>query len=196
MNDTGKAALLLGVFTLLCTTLVGLTWWLTGPQITRSEQRKLESRLATLLPPASYDNELHENQHSLATANGAVTAYLATENGQPVAAIYEAVSGEGYAGEIRLLVGVYKNGEVSGVRVLSHRETPGLGDDIELSRSDWIEGFNGKSLDGFTREDWRVEKDGGIFDQFTGATITPRAVVNAVYNVLHVHDNFSEQLFD
>ena len=94
------------------------------------------------------------------------------------------VSREGYSGPINLLVAVNVDGTLSGVRVVSHKETPGLGDKIETNKDDWILGFVGKSLSNPSEALWKVRKDGGEFDQFTGATITPRAVVNAVREVL------------
>ncbi len=106
--------------------------------------------------------------------------YLARKNGQPTAAALETTAPDGYSGAIKLLVGADFNGTVLGTRVIEHHETPGLGDKIELRISDWISFFSGKKIEGPDDKRWAVKKDGGMFDQFTGATITPRAVVNAV----------------
>src|SRR5690606_4959952 len=113
-----------------------------------------------------------------------VTVYRAFRGGEPVAALFNSVAPDGYSGEIRLLVGVRVDGSLSGVRVLSHKETPGLGDPIEVRHSDWITRFSGLSLENPPFERWKVRRDGGDFDQFTGATITPRAVVKATRNTL------------
>ena len=121
--------------------------------------------------------------------------YRARSEGRPVAAAMKLRANDGYNGRIDLLIGVYANGEVSGVRVLSHRETPGLGDGIDIARSDWILDFNGKSLRSPEPAGWTVERDGGVFDQFTGATITPRAVVHAVRRALEYFEENRETLF-
>lgn len=107
-----------------------------------------------------------------------------------------AVAPEGYNGNIYLLVAIKIDGTLSGVRVVSHKETPGLGDGIETSRSNWILSFNGKSLDNLTNKQWAVKRDGGDFDQFTGATITPRAVVKAVNNALHYFKKNKVKIFE
>ena len=114
---------------------------------------------------------------------------------EPVAALFRTVAKDGYSGSIHLLVGVKTNGELLGVRALAHKETPGLGDEINLSRSDWILGFNQRSLDNPILEDWAVKKDGGIFDAFTGATITPRAVVGEVKKTLLYFRDHQDELF-
>ena len=100
-----------------------------------------------------------------------------------------ATAPDGYSGNIDIITGVYRNGEVAGVRVVSHQETPGLGDKIELKKSDWVLAFNGKSLGAPSYERWTVKKDKGVFDQLTGATITPRAVTKAVRNTLDYYRN-------
>jgi electron transport complex protein RnfG len=112
-----------------------------------------------------------------------------------VAAVFSVVARGGYAGDIELLVGVRADGRVAGVRVVEHHETPGLGDGIEADKSDWIRGFDGRSLGDPPREDWAVRRDGGDFDQFTGATITPRAVVEAVRDTLIYFEDHRDQVF-
>lgn len=112
------------------------------------------------------------------------TVYRARLDGRPQALAIETMTPNGYSGAIRLIVGVDADGVISGVRVLEHRETPGLGDKIERRISDWILSFDGKTLTGNNRKSWAVRKDGGDFDQFTGATITPRAVVESVRKAL------------
>lgn len=192
-------ALLLMFFATIGAAVVGFTHDNTEDRIRLNQQRIMLERLNTILPPASYDNELLKDSLTLAadpllgtTADS--TAYLARKAGRPVGVVLPAVAGNGYNGSIYLLVGVYTNGELAGVRVTRHRETPGLGDAIEAERSDWILGFAGKSLDNPGAKRWKVKRDGGDFDQFTGATITPRAVVKAVYDALVYFDENREQL--
>lgn len=115
--------------------------------------------------------------------------YRARLNGSDSAVIISSQAPNGYNGRISILVGIFFDGTIAGVRVTSHRETPGLGDDVELAKSDWILSFNGKSLKIPLEEKWEVKKDGGNFDQFTGATITPRAIVAAVLNTLKFYED-------
>ncbi len=123
-------------------------------------------------------------------------AFLARFDGQASAVIVPAIAPEGYGGAITLLVGIRYDGTLTGVRVAGpHHETPGLGDKIELAQSDWILGFNGKSLNDPPKSGWKVKKDGGDFDEMTGATITPRAVVKAVYNSLEYFEHNKKHLF-
>ena len=122
--------------------------------------------------------------------------YRARLRGEPVAAIFRSIAPDGYSGKIHLLVGVYIDGSLAGVRVVKHAETPGLGDAVEIRKSSWIEDFAGKSLTNPSQDRWRVKRDGGDFDQFTGATITPRAVVAAVRNTLLYYQQNTDMIFD
>ena len=124
----------------------------------------------------------------------AFTVYLAKKNNVVSALIFPVTATDGYSGIIKLLVGINIDGTLAGVRVVSHKETPGLGDAIEIQRSDWILSFNNKSLDNPTGKGWAVKRDGGVFDQFTGATITPRAVVKAVHLSLIYFDRHKKDL--
>jgi electron transport complex protein RnfG len=122
--------------------------------------------------------------------------YRARKQNQPVATIFQVTAPDGYSGNIRLLVGVNSDQSLAGVRVLAHKETPGLGDKIEIEKADWIKQFTGKSLINPSESQWAVKKDGGEFDQFSGATITPRAVVNQTKRVLvwaqsHLNEAFN-----
>jgi electron transport complex protein RnfG len=121
--------------------------------------------------------------------------YLARREGVPTAALIPVVAPDGYSGTIELLVGVERSGRIAGVRVLKHRETPGLGDAIDHRKSDWIEGFRGRSIGDPPLERWTVSKDGGAFDAFTGATITPRAVIRATARALQFVDRHHEDIF-
>jgi electron transport complex protein RnfG len=123
------------------------------------------------------------------------TVYRGRKDGQPVALVLTPVAPDGYSGPIRLLVAVHRDGSLGGVRVLSHKETPGLGDRIEEEKSDWILGFSGRSLQDPAPSEWKVKKDGGAFDQFTGATITPRAIVKAVRKTLEYVEKQGDRLY-
>ncbi|KAF7600425.1 MAG: electron transport complex subunit RsxG [Candidatus Dactylopiibacterium carminicum] len=153
---------------------------LTAPAIERAARADLQSSLTQVLPEGMVDNDMLRDARQILTENGAsVTVYRGSKAGQYAAAVFES-SAIGYAGEIRVLIGVDAGGTVMGVRVLKHAETPGLGDKIEIAKAGWIRGFEHKSLQNLAPERWAVKKDGGIFDQFAGATITPHAVVKAV----------------
>ena len=121
--------------------------------------------------------------------------YRALKDGKPSAVVLEAIAPDGYAGKIKLLIAIRANGEISGVRVVSHKETPGLGDYIEIAKSKWIKGFDGTSLEKYPSKDWKVKKDGGQFDSVAGATITPRAVVKAVHKALGYFSANHERIF-
>jgi electron transport complex protein RnfG len=196
---TITAAVLL-LFAVIGTLLVALTFEGTREQIAANEREALLRKLNVLVPPERYDNAIFEdtkqvsNDHLLGSAEP-VTVYRARRNGKPVAVVMAPVAPDGYSGSIRLLVGINLDGSLSGVRTLAHRETPGLGDKIEVERSDWILGFDGKSLGNPPLEAWQVRRDGGAFDQFTGATITPRAMVKAVRNSLIYYRDNREALF-
>ncbi len=142
-----------------------------------------------LVPDGEFDNDIITDVIIVKKSWSAgiqtpLKIYRARKNGIPVAGIIEVVAPDGYNGSIHLLVGIDMDGTLTGVRVIAHRETPGLGDDIEADRSVWILQFNGLSLNNPGSEKWAVKRDGGVFDQFTGATITPRAVVKAIYRSL------------
>ncbi|MEE4378565.1 MAG: electron transport complex subunit RsxG [Candidatus Competibacteraceae bacterium] len=183
------AALVLVSFAVLGTGLVALTFKATEQIIADNEQAALLANLNALVPPAQYDNALTEDliwitDQGLLGTEEPVPVYRAFKDGKPVAMLATPVAPDGYSGTIKLLVGVYADGTLAGVRVLAHKETPGLGDAIEATRSDWVLTFSGKSLGNPQPKAWAVKKDGGVFDQFTGATITPRAVVKAVRQFL------------
>ena len=152
----------------------------THPKIVEAEERDLQASLAEVLPAGFADNELLKDTISLTGDDGKpVTIYRARKAGSITGAVFQTV-GRGYGGEMIVLIGVDAKGTLLGARVIRHKETPGLGDKIELAKSPWIRDFEGKSLESPPPEQWAVKKDGGVFDQFAGATITPRAVVKAV----------------
>lgn len=191
---------LLAAFAALGVAIVALTWEKTAPVIAQNERHVLTSTLNEVLPADAHDNKLLDDAISvqdeeLLGTRAPVTVYRAYRNGEPVAALFTSIAPDGYSGEIRLLVGVSADGRITGVRVLGHKETPGLGDDIEIERSDWITTFTGASLDEPALDDWDVKRYGGVFDQFTGATVTPRAVVRAVRNTLVYFRQHRDELF-
>jgi electron transport complex protein RnfG len=199
-RDMGIAALILTGFAIASTGLVALTYTSTRDSIDAAQRAALEASLNALIPADRYDNRLIEDRITVTdpVALGTpepVVVYRARKAGQSVALLATTVAPDGYSGPIRLLIGVYADGTLAGVRVLSHQETPGLGDGIDLKRSTWILSFTGKSLDNPESDGWKVKKDGGIFDQFTGATITPRAVVKAIRKFLEYLKAHRDQLF-
>lgn len=191
---------LLWLFSVIGTTLVSFTQQQTLDLIADNEKRVLLQNLYALLPAEKLDNDIAQDtleisaSELLGTKNSTLV-YRARKQGLPVAVIFNAVAPGGYNGEINLLIGVYVDGSLAGVRAVKHNETPGLGDAIEIRKSPWIRGFEGKSLDNPAPEKWKVRRDGGDFDQITGATITPRAIVKAVKSTLTYYQQHREELF-
>ncbi|NOH85020.1 electron transport complex subunit RsxG [Vibrio sp. 03-59-1] len=195
-----KNGLTLAIFACASTGLVAVTQYLTKDAIQQQEEAQLLSVLNQVIPPALHDNELYRsctlvNDPALGT-NQSMPAYIATLNGKPSAIAIEAIAPNGYNGAIKLIVGIKADGSITGTRVLSHQETPGLGDKVDLRVSDWILGFTGKKLTEQNESDWKVRKDGGQFDQFTGATITPRAVVGSVKDTVSYVNKNSHTLYN
>ena len=193
-------ASILLLFAVLGTGLVAYTYDNTHSIIEANERAALLENLHALVPPERHDNDLVNDTVAVRDTNQLgtnepVTVYRARKDGQPVAAILTPVAPDGYSGDIKLLVAINADGTLAGVRVTAHRETPGLGDGIEASRSDWILQFTGRSLADPGEKQWAVKKDGGAFDQFTGATITPRAVVKAVKKALIYFQHNRQTLF-
>jgi len=189
-----RHAIVLGLFCLGFGLVLALTNEVTANDIA---QRATEDRLNSLsqvLPAELYDTSPLDNVVTMTDAEGKeVPVYRARKDGRITGVAYE-IRGSGYAGEIRLMMGVDAEGRILGVRVLAHKETPGLGDKIELKKGDWILRFTGLSLDEPPEAQWKVKKDGGQFDQFAGATITPRGVVAAVHRGLEFFQAHQAQL--
>ncbi|HEX4853926.1 electron transport complex subunit RsxG [Arenimonas sp.] len=187
-RESLRAGLQLGLAALVATALLAGTYFLTRDRIAAAEHRARMQALEVVLPAARYDNDpLADTVQVQAPAwlgDAATTVHRATLAGAPSALVFETVAPDGYGGPIRLLLAIGAEGRVLGVRVTAHRETPGLGDDIEAGRSDWITRFQGRALGDPPAAGWAVRKDGGDFDQFAGATVTPRAVVRAVHRAL------------
>lgn len=187
MNPVLRTTLTLAGIAAVCTTLVAGTFRLTAERIEQNERAFLESQLAPVIGPLRHDGGLLDNVTRIASGlpgREPAEMYRVTRDGETVALLFRVSAMDGYAGPIRLLVGVRSDGTVTGVRAVDHEETPGLGDRIEHTRSDWILGFAGRSIGNPTAERWRIGADGGDFDQITGASVTSRAVVNAVSQTL------------
>jgi len=187
-----KNSLVLGLFAIVTVGAVTLMQQFTAERIQASERAAQLRALNEILPRDSYDNQLLDNgvdvHDPLLETKRPLPAYIAIKDGKPSAVILQAIAPDGYSGAIHLLVGIRADGRVAGVRVVGHRETPGLGDKIELAKSQWIRSFENRSLGKPDESGWAVKKDGGDFDQFAGATITPRAVVGAVHRALQYFD--------
>lgn len=204
MKRTAKAASQSAVnllfFALLGTAVLAFTYNLTHERIHQTEEAEKLKLITQVLPPALFDNNIMQDTLSIPAdkqlgTTDTTTAYRARLKGEPSAVVLESIAPDGYSGNIYLIVGILANGEVAGVRVVSHKETPGLGDYIELPKSPWIQGFDGKSRTNYSDADWHVKKDGGKFDYMAGATITPRAVVKAVNKTLQYYAENRERLF-
>ncbi|MEJ2620550.1 MAG: electron transport complex subunit RsxG [Candidatus Thiodiazotropha sp.] len=194
------AAVILATFAVAGTSLVSFTHVVTKDRIEENERQALLQSLHALVPAQSVDNDMVSDTIQVHApdllGSEQTTVYRGRKLQQPVAAVITSVVPNGSSGPIKLLVAVRYDGTLGGVRVIRHKETPGLGDKVEESRSDWVYSFNNKSLDDPPLEKWGVKRDGGYFDQFTGATITPRTIVNSVKNtLLYVRDN-RDALYD
>lgn len=184
-----RNAIGLGIFAVITAGVIAITQAVTAERIADQIRQAEAAALFEIIPEQQHDNDLLTDTVELAPDprlgnRTPVDAWVARKQGKPAGVIIPVTATEGYSGNIRLLVGIDPSGEVLGVRVTAHRETPGLGDKIELRKSAWILSFNGRSLGNPKPDEWAVIRDGGVFDQFTGATITPRAVVKAVRQTL------------
>lgn len=201
-TSISKNSLLLGLFALVAAGMLAGINEGTKERIANEVRIAQQRALYEIVPRQAHDNDLLLDTRSIPTgAWGALglpkggELHIARQDGEIVALIIPATAPDGYSGEIGMIVGVNRDGSVAGVRVLNHRETPGLGDKVDLKKSSWVLDFAGKSLLNPQSKDWTVKKDGGEFDQFTGATITPRAVVNQVKRVLEFVQAHEAELF-
>lgn len=185
----------LSLFAIVTAGIIAVTQTLTAERIQNNIDAAKSKALFEILPEDTHDNVLLNDtviitDPALIADEGEAEAFVARKGGTPVAVILPTIAPDGYTGKIHSIVGIFNDGRIAGVRVLQHRETPGLGDKVELKKSSWVLDFNGKSLDNPSTQGWQVKKDGGEFDQFTGATITPRAVVKSVHAALeYFNDN-------
>jgi electron transport complex protein RnfG len=197
-----KNSVLLGIFALVTTAILAFTAELTKEPIAKAEREAQQRALFEIVPRTRHDNDLLSDiikvpesaWEGLGLKSGG-DIYVARHTDETIAVIIPATAPDGYSGDIRMIVGINADGTIAGVRVIDHKETPGLGDKIELKKNQWILSFNGKSLSSPEISHWKVKKDGGDFDQFAGATITPRAVVNQVRRVLEFVDAHRDELF-
>ncbi len=195
-----KNGLTLAAIAAVCTALVTATYQLTAERIVANEIALLEQSLEPALAGQFYDGGVSESKlivpqpHDLPGSDAAIIYRVYGED-EPVAALFVVSARDGFSGAIRLLIGVDFSGTVTGVRVLEHRETPGLGDKIESRRSDWIFQFDGHSLQDPATPGWAIRSDGGQFDQLTGASVTPRAVIKAIRDTLIYFNANRDELF-
>ncbi len=195
------SGLFLWLFAVIGTGFVAVTDNRMRAAIVDNEREHLLRNLKALLPADRFDNDLPNDILQLPPSNLLGTdstsiVYRAKLGTTPVAAIFNSVAPNGYSGRIHLLVGVYVDGSIAGVRVVKHAETPGLGDAIEIKKSSWVTRFNSKTLLDPSIKGWQVKRDGGEFDQFTGATITPRAVVSATRDTLRYYQKNADNIFN
>lgn len=199
-NSIVRGGLTLAAIAAICTALVAFTYQLTDERIAANEQAWLEQSLQPALAGLFFDSGVSESvvtipaPHELPGSADAVV-YRVYSGDSPVAALFVVSARDGYAGAIKMLVGVDISGKVTGVHVLAHRETPGLGDRIESGKSDWAKQFDGRSLGNPVADAWKIKRDGGEFDQLTGASVTPRAIVKATRETLEYFDANAVAIF-
>lgn len=199
-RSTLQTAINLVFFAVLGTAILASVFFMTHDAIVKSEEGEKLKLIMQIVPPTLFDNDIIQDTlpvpvDPLLGNDGATLAYRARLHGEPSAVVLEAVAPDGYSGKISLILAVRANGELAGVRVVAHKETPGLGDYIDVAKSPWIKGFDGKSREVYKDADWKVKKDGGQFDYMAGATITPRAVIKAVNKALIYFGENRDRLF-
>jgi electron transport complex protein RnfG len=179
---------------------LAITFNLTKERIAQSEETAKLKLINQIAPPSLYDNDLIKDAISLAPTpllgtEKNTTAYRGRLKGQPAVIVLETIAPDGYSGKINMIVAITYEGTLSGVRVVTHKETPGLGDYIDITRNTWINLFTGASHTRYQEGDWKVRKDGGQIDYMAGATITPRAITKAVHHTLHYFEDNRAKLF-
>ncbi|MFK8047871.1 MAG: electron transport complex subunit RsxG [Halioglobus sp.] len=200
-QSISRNSILLAVFAVCTTLLISGTYLLTKDRIALAQREAEEKALLQIVPVSRHNNSMLDDIIAVGPATdglGLKTSkqiYLARQDDKVIAAIIPVTAADGYSGDIDLIVGINADRTIAGIRALAHKETPGLGDKVDLNKSDWILSFNGKSLSNPILEKWAVKKDKGEFDQFTGATITPRAVVGATLRTLQYAQANYEQIF-
>jgi len=191
----------LALFALFTAGAIAVAQNLSHDRIAANREAAAARALYQIIAPERIDNDLLHDTVTLPNANsvgakGPLAVHLARKEGEVIAVIIPVIAPDGYTGQVELIVGVEADGTLAGVRVLNHQETPGLGDKVDLKKSPWVLGFNGEQLNGPDDPGFAVKKDGGRFDQFTGATITPRAVVNSVKRALQLFHANRAHLLD
>lgn len=199
--DTARPALTLAIVAAVLTAVVALVATFTRERIAANEQAWIKQRLDALVPPGTHDNDLLADSITVTApdllgSSQPVRIYRARSLRAPVAAVIRPIAPDGYRGPIELLVAIGQDGRLIGVQVIRHEETPGLGDAFESRDIHWLDRFRGRSLTDPPLQRWTVRRDGGDFDAFTGATITPRAIVKAVRNALEYYQRNSKRIFE
>jgi Na+-translocating ferredoxin:NAD+ oxidoreductase subunit G len=199
--DAARPALTLAIVAAVLTALIAVVASLTRERIADNEQAWIRQRLEALVSPATHDNDLLADSIAVTApdllgSTQPVRIYRARRAGTPVAAVIRPIAPDGYRGPIELLVAIDRDGNLIGVQVIRHEETPGLGDAFESRDVHWLERFRGRSLTDPPTQRWTVRRDGGDFDAFTGATITPRAIIKAVRNALEYYRRNRQRIFD
>jgi len=194
------SAVVLGIFAVVGTTMVAVTFDQTKEKIAENHKQATLKSLHQLIPPSTHDNDIFNDTLQVTSleflgSKKPVTIYRARKNKQPIAAILTTIAPDGYTGKITLLVAIKYDASIAGVRAIKHKETPGLGDVIEIEKSNWILQFDNSSLTNPIEKQWKVKRDGGNFDQLTGATITPRAIVKAIHKALLFYKQQRDKLF-
>lgn len=201
-KSISKNSLLLGAFALVTTAVLAFTAEFTKERIAQAERAAQQKALFEIVPRNTHDNDMLVDTINVPEAAWAGLGlksggkiHVARHVDETIAVIIPAVAPDGYSGDIRMVIGINVDGSIAGVRIVDHHETPGLGDKIDIKKTPWVLAFNGKSSKTPELWRWKVKKDGGDFDQFAGATITPRAVVNQIRRVLEFVDVHRDELF-
>ena len=202
LASIGLSGTVLALFAAITSVAIGWTYLGTKAQIDLEVRRAEARQLLEIFPPDTHDNDIVDDVFEVAAETTllgireARQGYRVRQGNKVIGVILPATARDGYSGDIRALIGVRLDGSVAGVRVVAHRETPGLGDKVDLRKSDWILDFNERSLTNPILSGWNVEKEGGVFDQFTGATVTPRAVILATRRALEYATLNADTLFE
>jgi electron transport complex protein RnfG len=197
---TAITALRLLIFTIVGTAALAFTFSQTHDRIAAGEEAEKLNLIRQIVPQNRFDNQIMQDTlaigpDTLLGNDQVTTVYRARLQNKPSMLILEGVAPDGYSGKIKFIVAIQQDGTIAGVRVIKHKETPGLGDYIDAAKSNWIKGFDGVSLSSYNENDWKVKKDGGKFDYITGATISPRAVVKAVHKAAQYFEQHQVELF-
>lgn len=200
LKHATQTGAILAIFAIVGTTFLVATHFATKDIIAESERQAKLELIRQIVPQNAFDNDIIKDAASLPAApeignREPTTVYRATKEGTPVAAALEASAPDGYSGRIKFIIAIKASGEISGVRVIDHHETPGLGDYIEIAKSTWITIFDGNSLSNTQDMAWKVKKDGGKFEHNAGATVTPRALIKAVHKTLEYFGENQDKIF-
>jgi electron transport complex protein RnfG len=199
-KSTLKTALNMVLFAVVGTAILAFTFMQTHALILKSEEAEKLKLITQIVSPDLFDNDIVKDTLEIPASAQLGTdepgiVYRARLQGKPSVVVLQAIAPDGYSGKIGLIVAIREDATVAGVRVVSHKETPGLGDYIDYAKNHWISVFDGASHARYKEDNWKVKKDGGQFDYMAGATITPRAVVKAVHKALHYYEENREKLF-